>query len=89
MNLNYQMVLILCQIFKIIRNISLKHEKITTISLIYVYITRINDRLVFQINDGYKLELQTRETMKLFGRTKKIISKIENGESVPSLEVVK
>ena len=44
---------------------------------------------MFQINDGYKLELQTRETMKLFGRTKKIIGKIENGESVPSLEVVK
>ena len=59
--LNYRMVLILFQIFKIILNISLKE-------------------------DGYKLELQTPETMKLFASTKIIIDK--NGEKVRSLEVV-
>ena len=47
-----------------------KHEKWTTITPIHVYIKRINNRLVFKIKDGYKLELQTPETMKLFGSTK-------------------
>ena len=65
-----------------------KHETLTTIPPIHVYINRINNRLVFKIKDGYKLELQTTETMKLFGSTKKIIAKTKNGENVPSLEVV-
>ena len=47
-----------------------KHETLTTNCSIYVYINRINNILVFQIKDGYKLELQTPETMKLFGSTK-------------------
>ena len=38
--------------------------------------------------DGYKLELQTSETTKLFGSTKKLIDKTKDGESVPSIEVV-
>ena len=33
---------------------------------------RINNRLVFKTKDGYKLELQTTEIMKLFGSTKKL-----------------
>ena len=41
-----------------------------------------------KIKDGYKLELQTPETMKLFGSTKKLINKTKNGEKVPSLEVL-
>ena len=32
----------------------------------------INNRLVFKIKDGYKLQLHTPKTMKLFGRSKKI-----------------
>ena len=43
---------------------------------------RINNRLVFKIRGGYKLVLQTPETMKLFGRTKKKKDKTENGEKV-------
>ena len=43
----------------------------------------INNRLVFEIKDGYKLELQTPETMELFGSTKKLIDKTKNGEIVP------
>ena len=35
------------------------------------------------------LELQTPETMKLLGSTKKLINKTQNGQNVPSLEVVK
>ena len=49
-----------------------KHETLTTIPPIHVYAKRINNRLVFKIKDGYKLELQTHETMKLFGSKKKI-----------------
>ena len=43
-----------------------KLEAFTTIPRIHVYIDIINDRLVFKIKDGYKLELQISETMKLF-----------------------
>ena len=43
---------------------------------------------MFKIKDGYKLELQAPETMKLFGSTKKLIDKTKNGENLPSLEVV-
>ena len=32
---------------------------------------RINNRLLFEIKDGYKLELQRPETVKLFGSKKK------------------
>ena len=44
--------------------------------------------LMFKIKDGYRLELQTPEIMKLFGSTKKLLDKIKNRENVPSLEVV-
>ena len=72
MNSNCQMVLILCQIFKNISKISLKKCGIlTAIPPIHVCINRINNRSLFKIKDGYKLELQTPETMKLFGSTKK------------------
>ena len=62
-----------------------KHETLTAIPPIHVYINRINNRLVFKIKDGYTLELQTAETMNLFGSTKNLIGKIKNGENVPSL----
>ena len=38
-----------------------KHETLAAISPIHLYINRINNRLVFKIKDGYKLELQRRE----------------------------
>ena len=43
---------------------------------------------MFKIKDGYKLILQTIDTMKLFGNIKKLMDKIKNGENVPNLEVV-
>ena len=45
-----------------------KHETLTTISLIHVYINRISKILVFKIKDVYKLELKTPETMKSFAK---------------------
>ena len=59
-----------------------KHETLTTIPPVYIYINRINNRLLFILKDEYKLELQTPETMKLFDSTKNY------GENVPSLESV-
>ena len=87
MSLNYQMVLILCYILKIISHISLKTESLTKISPIHIYIKRINNRLVLKIKNAYKLELQMPETMKLFGSASKVIDKRKNGENVSSLEV--
>ena len=65
-----------------------KHETLTTIPPIHVYVNRINSGLVFKIKDGYNLELQTPETIKLFGNTKKKqIHMTKNGEKVPSNEI--
>ena len=65
-----------------------KHEKLTAIAPIHSYVNRINNRLVFQIKDGYKLELQTPEIIKLFGTTKKLLNKTKTGENKSSFEVV-
>ena len=43
---------------------------------------------MFKIKDGYKLELQTPETMKSFDSKQKLIDKTENGKNVQSFEVV-
>ena len=49
----------------------LYHKKaLSTNPLIHIYTNKINNRLVLEIKDGYKLELQTLEIMKLFGSTK-------------------
>ena len=47
-----------------------KHETLTTITPTHAYIIRINNRLVFKTKVEYELDLQTPETMKLFGSTK-------------------
>ena len=54
-----------------------KHETLTAILPIHVYINQTDNRLVFKIEDGYKLKLKTLKTMKLFASTKKIIDKIK------------
>ena len=64
-----------------------KHETLTTNPPIHIYINRINNRLVFKIKYRYSLGLQTPETMKLLGSTKKLIDKTKNGKNALSLEV--
>ena len=54
-----------------------KHETLRTIPPIHVYINIIINRLMIKIKDGYKLELQTPEIMKLFRSTKKLKDKIK------------
>ena len=75
MDFNYQIVFTVCQIFKIASSTSLKSMKLTTIPPIYVCINKSDNRLVFKMKYGYKIELQMTETMKLFGSTKKLIGK--------------
>ena len=66
-----------------------KHETLSTNPPIHIYINWINNRLVFEIKDGYKLDLQTFETMKLSDSTKKLIDKTKIGENIHSLEANK
>ena len=65
-----------------------KHETLTENPQIQIYINRTENRIVFKIKTGYKLELLTSETMKLLGSTKKVVDKDKNGENVPKLESV-
>ena len=70
MNLKYQVVLILHQIIQdYMEYIIKKHEALKKIRPTYICINRINNILVFQIKNRYKLQLQTPETLKLFGST--------------------
>ena len=64
-----------------------KHETNGETAPILVYANSINNRIVFKIKSGYKLELLTKETMKLLGSTKNIDSD-KNSENVPRLENV-
>ena len=48
-----------------------KHETLPTNPAIDIHINRTNNRLVFKISDGYKLELQTKESLNFFSSTKK------------------
>ena len=52
-----------------------------------IYVNKIEDKITFKIKTGYYLELLTPETMKLLGSTKSKITKDENGENVPHLEI--
>ena len=47
-----------------------KHGTIGENAPILIYANTINNRLVFKIKSGYKLELLSKETMKLLGSTK-------------------
>ena len=63
-----------------------KHETIDENTPILIYANTINNRIVFKIKTGYKLELLSKETMKLLRSTKDIIDADKNSENVPRLE---
>ena len=54
---------------------------------VQIYVSKIEDRITFQITHGYSLELLTPETMKLLESTENKITKDKNGENVPHLEI--
>ena len=57
-----------------------KHETIGENAPMLIYANTINNRIVFKIKTGYKLELLSKETMKLLGSTKDIIDLDKNSE---------
>ena len=65
-----------------------KHVTIGETVPILIYANTINNRIVFKIKSRYKLELLSKETMKLLGSTKNIIDLDKNSENVPRLENV-
>ena len=65
-----------------------KHETIADTAPILIYANNVINRIVFKIKTGYKLELLSKETMKLLGSTSSIIDKDKNSETVPKLENV-
>ena len=66
-----------------------KHETIGENAPILIYANTINNRIVFKIESGYKLELLSpKETMELLGSTSSIIDADKNSENVPRLENV-
>ena len=61
-------------------------EKKTINPSIKIYMNKLENRITFKIKTSYYLELLTSETMKLLGNTRSKLSKIKNGENVPSVE---
>ena len=49
---------------------------------------KIQNRIVFKTETGYKLELLSLETMKLLGNTKNDIDQDKDGEDLPKLKFV-
>ena len=62
-----------------------KNETIADVSPVLIYVNEINNRIAFKIKSGYKLELLSKETMKLLGSTSNSIDKDKNSELVPKL----
>ena len=52
-----------------------------------VYVNEIENRIAFRIKTRYYLELLIPERMKLLGSTENKITKDNNGENVPHLEI--
>ena len=44
-----------------------KHETFADVSPVLIYVNKINNRIVSKIKSGYKLELLSKETMRLLG----------------------
>ena len=65
-----------------------KHETIADTAPILIYPNNVINKTVFKIKTGYKLELLSKETIKLLGSTKDTIDSDKNSENVPKLENV-
>ena len=63
-----------------------QQEAIADTAPILIYANKISNTILFKIKTGYKLELLSKETMKLLGSTSNIIDADKNSENVPRLE---
>ena len=52
-----------------------------------IYVNTIENRITLKVKTGYYLEFLMSETMKFLGSTKSKITKDENDENVPHLEI--
>ena len=52
-----------------------------------IYVNKIENRITFKIKTRYYLELSTPEMMELLGNTRNKVTKNENGENVPHVEI--
>ena len=64
-----------------------RHGEKTYNPSIRIYVNKIENRIKFKKKTGYYLEIVMSETMKLLGSPKSKITKDENGENVPHLEI--
>ena len=64
-----------------------KHGESVDKPSIQTYVNRTENRITLKIKDGYSLEFQTPETMKLLESTENKITKDKNGENVLHLEI--
>ena len=65
-----------------------KHETIADVSPVLIYVNEINNRIVFKIKSGYKLELLSKETLRLLVSSADAVDGDKNSELVPKLESV-
>ena len=65
-----------------------KHSQSVDNPPIRIYVNRIENRITFKVKSGYYLEILAPKTMKLLGSAESKITKDQNGENLPRLEVV-
>ena len=65
-----------------------KHKTIAKTAPILIYANNVVNRGVFKVKTGHKLELLSRETIKLLGSTSNIIDADKNSENIPRLKNV-
>ena len=65
-----------------------KHGEDIDKQSIQIYVNKIENRITFKTKDGYSVKLLRKETMKLLGSTENKITKDNNDENVPHLEII-
>ena len=63
-----------------------KHETIADVSPVLIYVNEMNNRIFFKIKSGYKLELLSKQTMRLLGSLTDSIDGDKNSELVTKFE---
>ena len=65
-----------------------KYETLAQNSAVQICSNKIQNRIVFKIKTGYKLEFLSQETLKLLGSTKTDVDQDKDGKDGPKLESV-
>ena len=70
-----------------VEHILKRHKEKTVNPSIRIHVNKTENRIRFKIKTGYHLKFFTPEITKLHGNTKSKITKNENGENLPYLEI--